>query len=123
MITKSSSDEKLGRETMRMKAHVRQLGIGALLVGISVAHAEAPHGETAVMCTNPASGATWQIRVDYDRGTVDANPATVGDATIKWHDANDGGNYTLDRKSGNLTVVVASSTGGYTLYDHCKLDK
>ncbi|HEY4920845.1 MAG TPA: hypothetical protein VII40_12135 [Xanthobacteraceae bacterium] len=123
MITKSSSDEKLGRQVMRAMAHVRQLGIGALLVGITIAHAQAPRGATAITCTNPASGATWQIRVDYDRGTVDANPATVGDATIKWHDANDGGNYTLDRKSGNLTVVVASSTGGYTLYDHCKLDK
>jgi hypothetical protein len=78
-------------------------------------------GETAVTCTNPASGASWQIRIDYERRTVDANPARISDAKISWHDATDGGNYTLDRKSGDLTVVVASSTGGYFLYDHCRL--
>jgi len=72
---------------MRATTHIRQLGIGVLLIGISIAHGQAPHGETAITCTNAASGATWQIRVDYDRGTVDANPATVSDATIKWHDA------------------------------------
>ena len=73
-------------------------------------------GETAITCTNPASGATWQISIDYDRGTVDSNPARISDAKISWHDAKDGGNYTLDRRSGNLTVIVASSTGGYFLY-------
>jgi hypothetical protein len=79
-----------------------------------------PHA-AAITCTNPASGATWQISIDYDRATVDANPARVSDAEISWHDAKDGGNYTLDRRSGALTVVVASSTGGYFLHDHCRL--
>jgi hypothetical protein len=79
--------------------------------------------EAAITCTNPASGVSWQIKVDYDKGTVDSNPAHIGNAEISWHDATDGGNYTLDRKSGNLTVVVASSTGGYFLYDRCKLEK
>ena len=79
--------------------------------------------ESAVTCTNPASGTNWQIRIDYDRSTVDSYPASISEATISWRDASDGGNYTLDRKSGNLTVVVASSTGGYFLYDRCKLDK
>ncbi len=74
-----------------------------------------------VTCTNPASGATWQISIDYGRATVDANPAKVSDAEISWHDTKDGGNYTLDRKSGNLTVVVASSTGGYFLHDRCEM--
>jgi len=78
--------------------------------------------ETAVTCTNPASGAQWQIRVDYERRTVDSYPARISEASISWRDASDGGNYTLDRKSGNLTVVIASSTGGYFLYDRCKLD-
>jgi hypothetical protein len=77
----------------------------------------------AITCTNPASGATWQINIDYDRGTVDSNPARVSDAEISWHDAKDGGNYTLDRNSGNLTVIVASSTGGYFLHDHCQLSQ
>jgi hypothetical protein len=78
--------------------------------------------ESAVTCTNPASGAQWQIRVDYEHGTVDSYPARITAANISWHDASDGGNYTLDRKSGSLTVVIASSTGGYFVYDRCKLD-
>jgi len=76
---------------------------------------------TEVACTNPASGATWQISIDYAQATVDANPAQVSDGEIRWHDAKDGGNYTLDRRSGNLTVVMASSTGGYFLHHHCRL--
>jgi hypothetical protein len=97
-------------------------GVAALAVGMAVSAVEAQHGETAITCTNPVSGASWQIRIDYDRGTVDSNPARIGDAKISWHDAADGGNYTLDRKSGNLTVIVASSTGGYFLYHRCRLE-
>ena len=85
---------------------------------LRVAHAV----ESAVACTNPASGTQWQIRIDYERSTVDSYPASITEAKISWHDASDGGNYSLDRKSGNLTVAVASSTGGYFLYDRCKLD-
>ena len=111
---------------MRLLVLTRLLaaGIGALAVGIAVPaiKGEAQRGETAITCTNPASGASWQIRIDYDRSTVDSNPARISDAKISWHDAKDGGNYTLDRKSGNLTVIVASSTGGYFLYDRCRLE-
>jgi hypothetical protein len=82
----------------------------------------APLRESTISCTNPSSGTTWQIRIDYVRGTVDSNPARISDAKISWHDARDGGNYTLDRKSGRLTVIVASSTGGYFLYDQCRLE-
>jgi hypothetical protein len=99
-----------------------QLLAAALTAATAVNAVGADRGETAITCTNPVSGTSWQIRVDYDRGTVDSYPARIGDAKISWHDATDGGNYTLDRKSGNLTVVVASSTGGYFLYDRCKLE-
>jgi len=86
----------------------------------------APPGEgasrtLAVTCSNPSSGATWQIAVDLEHSTVDANPASVSDAAISWHDSKDGWNYKLDRHSGELTVVVASSTGGYFLHDRCEL--
>ena len=74
-----------------------------------------------IVCTNPASGTTWQISIDYDRATVDSYPARVSDAEISWHDAKDGGNYTLDRGSGDLTVILASSTGGYFLHHRCAL--
>lgn len=79
-------------------------------------------GERAITCVNPASGTTWQIKVDYERSTVDANAATISDAKISWHDPKDGGNYTLDRKSGALTFVAPSSTGGYFIFDRCSLD-
>ncbi|HEY2534374.1 MAG TPA: hypothetical protein VGJ20_41740 [Xanthobacteraceae bacterium] len=98
------------------------VGIGVLAVGIAALANGAQAGETAITCTNPASGARWQIEIDYDRSTVDSNPAAISEANISWHDAADGGHYTLDRKSGNLTVIVASSTGGYFLYDRCELE-
>lgn len=79
--------------------------------------------ETSVTCVNPASGAHWQIRIDYDRRTVDSNSASISAGEISWRDASDGDHYTLDRKSGELTMVAASSTGGYFLHHHCTLDK
>jgi hypothetical protein len=99
-------------------------GIGALAIALTAPAigAETPHGQTAITCTNVASGTSWQIKVDYDRGTVDSNPARISDTEISWHDASDGGNYTLDRKSAKLTAIVASSTGGYSLFHRCKLE-
>jgi|SRR5271155_2537881 len=100
----------------------RPLAVLIELVGLGIASGlttAALRADTAITCTNPASGTSWQIKVDYDHRTVDSNPATISDAAISWHDADDGGNYTLDRKSGKLTVIVASATGGYFLYDQC----
>jgi hypothetical protein len=96
----------------------------ALSVGVAAStnSAGAQGGEVAITCTNPASGASWQIRIDYDRSTVDSNPARISTAEILWRDAKDGWNYKLDRKSGNLTVILASATGGNFLYDRCKLE-
>ena len=93
----------------------------ATCVAAAAIDQQSPPRSPVVTCTNPASGATWQINIDYDRATVDANPAQVSDAEISWRDAKDGWTYTLDRRSGDLTVVVASSTGGYFLHDHCRL--
>jgi hypothetical protein len=92
--------------------------IGALAIGVSV---PAIGKETAITCTNPTSGANWQIRIDYDRKTVDSNPASISEAKISWREKG-GMAYTLDRKSGNLTVVFASSTAGHFLYDRCELE-
>ncbi len=80
---------------------------------------EAQAGEVAFNCTNPFSGASWQIAIDYDRRTVDSNPARISDMEVSWRDAKDGWNYTLNRKSGKLTVILTSATGGNFLYDHC----
>jgi hypothetical protein len=108
------------RGSKRILAGLAVAALAALTVGQAISPAEA--GETPITCTNPVSGTSWQIRVDYDRRTVDSNPARISDATISWHDAADGGNYTLDRKSGDLTVIIASATGGNFLYDRCKLE-
>jgi hypothetical protein len=139
MIKSVASEYKLGRSRdlacsthsvqphtarNRATAGVRRFlatGLVILAVGM-VGSARAQHSETAVTCANAVSGAPWQIRIDYDRGTVDSNPARISNTEITWKDAKDGWNYTLDRKSGNLTVIVASATGGNFLYHRCKLE-
>jgi len=77
--------------------------------------------ESTVTCFNTTSGASWRIHIDYDRRTVDTNAARISDNEILWKDSS-GDNYTLDRKSGELTQITPSSTGGYFLHDRCKLD-
>jgi hypothetical protein len=101
--------------------------IAAGLAGLAMvclppaARGEAPLEKAAVTCTNPASGASWRLVIDYRNSTVDANPATITPAAISWFDPRDGGNYTLDRKTGDLTGSVASSTGGYFRHGRCAL--
>jgi len=76
---------------------------------------------TTITCTNLVSGASWQLTINFGNSTVDSNPARISSSKISWHDGK-GGNYTLDRKSGKLTVILASSTGGYFIYDRCTLE-
>jgi len=110
---------------------ITRLFVASLLVqrgGFAMAEVDsAAHPNSAttvtevVMCTNLASGARWEINIDRGRHTVDSYPARFSAEEISWHDLRDGGHYTLDRKSGKLTVVFASSTGGYFIYDRCQL--
>ena len=104
---------------MRARLFTGLLAMWATVFAVTGLGAE--RGEIVVTCTNPVSGATWEIRIDYTRSTVDSNPARISDAEITWRDAKDGWHYKLDRKSGNLTVILASATGGNFLYDRCKL--
>jgi hypothetical protein len=101
----------------------RHIGaMAALMVcGAAAAPADGAQRALIVTCTNPYSGTNWEISIDYYHGTVDTNPAAVSAGEISWRDAKDGWNYTLDRKSGELIVAVASSTGGYFLHDRCQL--
>ncbi len=71
-------------------------------------------------CTNPYSGAMWELRIDYDRSLADAFPAEITQSRITWHDTSHGGYYFLDRRSGALTITYASSTGGFSLRDKCE---
>jgi hypothetical protein len=126
MIKKSAYEYKIGRRCTKVRLSVASrlaVGIGVLVIGWATlaSGGEAQPGETAVTCANISSGTSWQIRIDYGKSTVDSNPARISDGQISWRDASDGGNYTLDRKSGNLTAIVASSTGGAFFYHHCKL--
>ena len=97
--------------------------IAALATGMAVlaTNGQAQGSKTVITCTNATSGASWQIKIDYDQRTVDSNPARISEDEISWHDQTDGGNYTLDRKSGKLTVIIASSTAGHFLYHRCRL--
>jgi hypothetical protein len=97
-------------------------GFAAWVVGVAPSNG-ATQPDSAVTCTNLVSGASWQIRINYERSTVDSNPAQISTTKISWHDRTDGGNYALDRRSGELTVIFASSTGGYFLHEHCNLEK
>jgi len=97
-------------------------GLAACLA-ISTIKCNAEESETAITCANPVSGASWRIVIDYGKATVDSNPAELKPAEITWFDPKDGGNYRLDRKSGDLTASVASSTGGYFRHARCGLEK
>jgi hypothetical protein len=70
-------------------------------------------------CANTSSGATWDVKVDLDRSTVDSYPAQITPGNITWHDAKDGGNYDLDRATGALTQVKSSSMGGTLWFHRC----
>jgi hypothetical protein len=101
---------------------VRTAGLVAGLL-VAAVDGDAQEGKTAVTCTNPASGTSWQIAIDFDRATVDSNRAEITGTKISWFDPTDGGNYTLDRKSGDLIASVASSTGGYFRHLRCSPEK
>jgi hypothetical protein len=117
-------DQKMCRAVLRPLVAIQLVttGLSSSVLAMSApVVSETRRGEAAVTCTNLSSGASFQIKIDYDRNTVDTNPAQFSDRKISWRDAKLW-NYTLDRKSGDLTIVLASSTGGSFLYDRCKLE-
>ncbi|MGH7065329.1 MAG: hypothetical protein ACREET_14745 [Stellaceae bacterium] len=70
-------------------------------------------------CTNPASGTSWPVVVDLDRGRVGSSAATITEAWISWHDPKQGF-FDLERATGKLQLRNASSTGGYFLHYTCR---
>jgi hypothetical protein len=107
-----------------LRGRLLAAGIAALAANLLVAavNADAQQGESAITCTNPVSGVAWQITIDYGRVTVDANPARITQGAISWFDPKDSGNNSLDRKSGDLTTSIPSSTGGYFRHARCTLE-
>ena len=108
------------RPSFKVRARAMAIAIAAAAAVSAIADV-ANSDPLAVACTNPFSGATWRIMIDYQRSTVDDNPARISGAEISWRDSKDGWRYTLDRKSGELTVILASATGGNFLHDQCKM--
>src|ERR1700739_4792518 len=90
-------------------------GITGLTACLSVwtINCDAQESEAAITCVNPVSGTSWQIVIDYGKATVDSNPAEITRTGISWFDRKDGGNYRLDRESGDLIASVAARTGGF----------
>ncbi|MGH7046472.1 MAG: hypothetical protein ACREE2_08795 [Stellaceae bacterium] len=96
-------------------------GVAGLALLVAAAAMPAVAAEALVYrCTNPASGVSWEIRVDLAHNRVDAFPAEIDAHSIRWHDTAAGGFYDLDRATGELTMRNASSTGGYFLHDQCR---
>ena len=73
-----------------------------------------------LQCTNAVSNSVWTVHIDFERQTVDSFPATITNNVIKWRNPAIGGQYILDRTSGELTVTRASSTGGFSLTHKCQ---
>jgi len=73
----------------------------------------------AIECVNPESGYVWRLRLSRAANTVDGWPARFSVQHISWHDRADGGFYELELATGALTIVRASSTGGYMSFDRC----
>ncbi len=99
------------------------LSIAAVVVlALGTATGSDPAGveSTTLRCTNPFSGAAWDIAIDPARRTAGSFPADITDKSIEWRDSIRGGRYQFDRASGELTVVYASSMGGTFLKDQCR---
>jgi len=98
--------------------------VGAAGSMLALISAPPLRAEQAVfVCTNPASGASWRVQVDYARSLVDSFPATITPHHITWRDTSGGARFDLDLVSGELTVTTASSTGGYFLHDRCRSER
>jgi hypothetical protein len=99
---------------------------GLSIAAIVLAMAAPPSSDTVgadptiLHCTNPVSGATWDVAIDPVKRTADSFPADITARSIEWRDLAHGGRYEFDRTSGELTVVYASSMGGTFLTDQCR---
>jgi hypothetical protein len=120
MTTLSKSISRKGAAAYGGFAVTLALAVATLAASLGAAGAQ-PGRQSKVdfQCTNPKSGTTWDVNVDYDRSTANSFPAEITNSQIAWHDTSHGGYYYLDRVSGALTFKNATTTGGYTLHHTC----
>src|SRR5262245_11045579 len=91
------------------------------VIGLPLTDRQPAHAaEFTLRCLNPASGATWNLKIDDERHTADSVSAEITPTRVMWHDIVHGGSYELDRRSGLLSFRNASSTGGYILHFRCQ---
>jgi len=130
MSDSSTSMSRLNPQTRRLSMPVSYLkfalqffaeSLALLLCLASPARCATPKHVVTLICTNPFSHVTWPLHIDFYRHTVDSTPAQIGSSAISWFGSTHGRHYTLNRNTGRLTVVIASSTGGYFLHDHCAI--
>jgi hypothetical protein len=62
----------------RILSSVAAAAISAAACGWDSARAAA----MTFRCTNPKSGTTWEVKVDYDRSTADSFPAKIIESQI-----------------------------------------
>jgi hypothetical protein len=127
MPTVSESLSRKGAAAYRLFAVTLGLAVATLAASIGAGGAQPGRQSrddqfSEFQCTNPKSGTTWNVKVNYDRSTADSFPAKITKNQIAWHDTSHGGYYYLDRASGALTFKNASSTGGYAIHDTCRAD-
>ena len=84
---------------------------------------QAQPAASVLTCTNPASGATWQISIDLSPRHVEFQSARFSADEISWQTPR------MAAITGWISFrrtdrIVASSTGGYFLHDHagCRSD-
>ncbi|MGH6823418.1 MAG: hypothetical protein ACREC4_08005 [Methylocella sp.] len=121
MNTLSKSLSREGAAAYGGFAVTLALAVATLAASIGAAGAQpGRQSKGDLQCTNPNSGTTWDVKVDYDRSTVDSFPAKITNSQVSWHDTLHGGYYYLDRASGALTFKNATGTGGYALHHTCR---
>jgi hypothetical protein len=86
--------------------------------GVSPARPAISPNAARIECVNPDNGFAWTLRLSQAAGTVDGWPARFGAERISWRDGANSG-YELELANGALTIVRASSTGGYMSFDRC----
>jgi hypothetical protein len=117
--TAASARGARGARDRRRRWMVCAIAASALLLASAGGRGVTAAAILRLRCTNPASGASWPIVVDLDRGLVDSRSATITDQWIRWQDPKQGF-FDLDRATGKLQFRNASSTGGYFLYYTCR---
>src|ERR1700733_6186538 len=86
----------------RLRIAAAAIAVLATRVALSAFHGAARAGEVPVPPPHSGRGRSWRIAINYEKRTVDSNPARISDTEILWRDAKTGWKYTLDRKSGAL---------------------